>query len=283
MDKIALIIPLYKQSQFWSKILKAIENQSKLPNTIYLMLDRPALDDVKVIEEINSHSKLNIKTTVVDDYPSLNKSDDLFLAPYVRNIGINLAIQDGCDKFVFIDGDCIPQNKLIESHLNKIKYNVSILSVGRRRESIYRWQDRREFVSELTHLDLFRKNGLLINNPDLLKRSLIVWTCNIAMNLQAIKLVKKLNKKYYNRDEVFCSDFIGKWGGEDGFLGIEAYYCRVFITTIGEKNSGIEHIDHPRPEEKYTIKHMEFFNKQVELLRQKIALNPLELNFYTIN
>ncbi len=76
---------------------------------------------------------------------------------------------------------------------------------------------------------------------------------------------------------------MGKWGGEDGFLGIECYYCRIFITMIGDITSGIEHIDHPRPDTIYTIKHIDFFKSQCSNLRKKVTINPLSLDFFEVN
>jgi hypothetical protein len=36
----ALIIPLYKQSQYWEKMMIAIEKLSIKPNIVYVMMDR---------------------------------------------------------------------------------------------------------------------------------------------------------------------------------------------------------------------------------------------------
>ena len=273
--KVALIIPLHNQLENWPKIVKGIENQTIVPDRVIAVLDRPSDDDE--MSQYMIDTKLNI-TYPVQRESKENK--DKFMAPHNRNVGIQSAIKDDCDIFIFIDGDCIPQNKLIESHINKLKYGIPVLSVGRRRESIYRWQDRREYVPELSHLGLFPEDGLLINNTELLKNSLIVWSCNMALNLSAVKLLKRLNRKYFNRSEVFSSDFNGSWGGEDAYLGIQAHYCRILITTIGEKRSGIEHIDHPRPEGKYNMNHMELLNKQMETLRQKVRIHPLDVSFF---
>jgi len=279
--KIALIIPLYKQTDNWPKLLKGIKSQTVKPDKIYLIFDRSG--DWVITKALNDTNDPDLDITY---HAHTHKIDepDYFLAPYNRNKGIELAIEDGCDVFIFIDGDCVPQKKLIESHVNKLKYELPVLSVGRRRESIYRWQDRREHVPELNHLNLFRKDGTLINNAstELLKNSLIVWSCNMAMNLPAIKLLRRLNRKYFNRNEVFSSEFNGSWGGEDAYLGIQAYHCRVFITTIGEKQSGVEHIDHPRPKDKYNMEHLEFLNKQIDILRKQARINPLDISFFIV-
>jgi hypothetical protein len=241
-----------------------------------------------VIKEKISASKINsiCKIVEISEPPVYmgnppNPGDAPFLAGHVRNVGIDKALEDNAEIFIFIDGDCIPQKSLIQSHMSKLKLNVPVLSIGRRRESIYKWQDKREVDPSLFNLKLFREHGVIINNPQLLEKSLIVWTCNIGLNLKAVNILKKFNLSYYKRDEVFSSEFLGKWGGEDGFLGIQAYYCRVFITTIGNLASGVEHIDHPRPPDVYNPNHMNFFKEQCDRLRKKITVNPMVLEFFS--
>lgn len=277
---VALIIPIYKQYENIDKIIKGIESQTRKPDCIYIVLDRPTIEEQELVSNKLSSSSIISKFLINQENPT--SKDDAFLAGFVRNIGIREAIRDNCELFIFIDGDCVPQNKLVEGHLKKCDYELPVLSVGRRRESIYRWVDRREHIAELSHLGLFQGNGVIVSNPELLKQYLIVWSCNIAMNRLAIDLIKKLNIKLFGRNEVFSSDFNGSWGGEDSYLGIQAYHCRIFITTVGEKTSGILHIDHPRPSDKYDPNHKKFLETQIEILRKKLKLSPLELSFFSV-
>jgi glycosyltransferase involved in cell wall biosynthesis len=297
--KVALIIPLYKQSMYWHRLLSGIQKQSLKPTIVYIVVDRPS-DDLGALDStgkpINAKwnalgeiSKLNasihdidIKLIVIDKVPSgvqrTKAASPVFLAGYARNLGIEHAVKDGCDIFVFMDGDCIPQDDFIKSHVELCSTKLPMMSIGRRRESKLRWMDQREVSSNLTHLRLFDKMGSLINNPDLLKQCLIVWSCNVAMNLSAIKLIYKFNETYYQRTEIFNNAFNGVWGGEDSFLGITAWYCRVFMHTLGNIKSGVEHIDHQRPESIYNKEHKIFFDTQCEMLRKKLVLNPINLN-----
>jgi len=281
--KIALIIPIYHQSGYIPIIIKGIEKQSVKPDIVYVMLDRPTNAEQIYIEEEVKKSQLNIKIFEVTEPPKYignRDTKELFLTPHVRNMGVNEALKDNCNMFVFIDGDCMPQPTLIESHVNAGNGNVPVLSVGRRREKEFRWKDQREYKAEFLHLKLFRKGNFIVNSTELLRSSLVVWSCNIALNLKALKLIRDFNYRYYNRKEVFSGEFVGKWGGEDSFLGAQAWYCRIFIVMLGNESSGIEHIDHPRPENKYNINHMEFFLKQLEVLRRKMAINPLNMDFF---
>lgn len=294
--KIGLIIPLYKQSKNWEKIVAGLRRQSVKPDCVYLMVDRPhednGLEGVKngldsdrwnAIEEIvkinSTITEFTVNMTVIDTVPNTIQLDSnhVFMAGYIRNLGISKALNDGCDVFIFIDGDCVPQADLIKSHVTACDTILPVLSVGRRRESKYRWLDQREMDSKLVHYRLFERNGTVINNPEMLKNCLIVWSCNIALNRSAIKLIYRFNSKYYNYEELFNSAFNGKWGGEDGFLGITAWYCKIFITTIGNLKSGVEHIDHPRPDTVYNANHKSFFDYQCDIIRKKTIITPITL------
>lgn len=280
----ALIVPLYKQSKYWQNLITGISRQSVMPDMVYVVIDRPVSDPgcVDSITKINSdYPAINIQILVCNPPNTTPRTDrPEFFAGLARNIGLNQAIHDGYDTFIFIDGDCVPQRKLVESHQAVCKAPMPILSVGRRREASYRWCDKREVDSSLAHLNLFDEKGTLINSPELIKQCLIIWSCNIALNKLAVDRLIKFNEVYYNRKELFSSDFNGEWGGEDSFLGIEAWYCRIFITTIGTKSSGVEHIDHPRPSTTHTINHKKYFDEQVERLRKKVVINPLRIEFF---
>ena len=284
--KIALIIPLHDQTIYWEKILRGIQTQTRLPDCVYAVVDRPNLDRipdcVSIIKKANSTISVPINVITVDSVPLNTKrhADKGFLAGYIRNIGLQEAIKDGYDCFVFIDGDCIPQKELIRSHELLCSYDVPLMSIGRRRESKYRGLDSREHQPNLTHLNIFGRNGTLINNPDLIKQCLVVWSCNIGINMKAVSIIQRFNKKYYDRYELFNSEFNGAWGGEDSFLGITAWYCRIFMHTMGEAKSGVEHIDHPRPETIYTINHKQFFEEQCNIIKKKIAITPMSLDIF---
>jgi hypothetical protein len=284
IDELALLVPIYKQAKHWELILKGIVSNDNTPGKIYALLDRATDDDYNHIKSLSDSSSLNIEVIRCPSPPEhLVKREivgEPFYVGYIRNFGIDKAVNDGYTQFVFIDGDCIPQSGLFQSHFNKLDADIPVLSVGRRREKKYRWKDQREVTPEFTHLDIFRKQGLLINNPELITSCVIVWSCNIGMNLKFVQLLRKFNESYYGRAEVFCSEFLGAWGGEDGFLGVQAWYTRAYITTIGEPAGGVQHIDHPRPTDKYTVDHKVFFQEELKRLRVKTKLHPLDIDFF---
>ncbi len=285
--KTALLVPIYKQSKYFQEIYNGIESQTESPDSVYLILDRPTAEEFTTIKNICKNSKINYVILGIHDIPEyIGKptnipGSQLFLTGHRRNVGIDRAIRDGNEIFIFIDGDCIPESSLVESHKNACTTTMPIITCGRRNESRFGWRDQREFDPELKALDLFKKGGSIIYIVDLLKRSAIVWTCNFAINLKAVKLVKKLNKFYYNRDEVFSSEFLGSWGGEDSFLGLQSIFCKIIVSTISNDNAGIRHIDHPRPDNKYAY---DTFQKtlitQVELLEYMFKKKPLTIDFF---
>lgn len=288
--EISLIIPIHKQYKHWLKMMSGIEKQSMLPKNVYLMLDRPTDEEYEYMNSMcsSSHLKNNYVIKRITEPPEyVGKSNnipsfDLFLTGYNRNLAIDYALDDGSDIVVMIDGDCIPEVDLIKSHYEINNIDVPSITCGRRKEVHYNWLDQRDVEKKLSNLNLFTSgNGYLIQNQLLLQNSSIIWTCNIGINKQAIKLIKKLNKKYYGRSEVFNSEFLGSWGGEDSFLGIQASMLKIFVSMITGEKSGVRHIDHPRPVDKYGKETFATYLKnQLDLLNEMQINNPLTLTFF---
>lgn len=288
--KTALLIPVYEQKKYWPRMLSAIEAMSILPDVVYVLMDRPSITDYNYVKEKCAdptlkgiYKVLNLRD--IPEYvgrPNNLPEQDLFLTGYRRNQGIELAIADGCEVFVFIDGDCVPQCDLIKAHHNANSFGVPNISIGRRREEKHNWKDQREVDVKVKAIGLFTKTNLrVITERYLLNTSSIIWTCNCSMNLAAVRRIQKLNERYYGRNEVFCSEFLGTWGGEDGFLGIQATYANVFITMINDEKSGIRHIEHPRPIQKYSPEAFSIYlAAQIELLSLMIGNKPLPIDFY---
>ena len=92
--------------------------------------------------------------------------------------------------------------------------------------------------------------------------------------------MKKLNKKYFGRAEVFSNEFTGTWGGEDSFIGIQAHMCKIFITVVTNEKSGIRHIDHERPLNKYEDSFDEYLYSKIDLLDEMQKNNPLTIDFF---
>lgn len=288
--KTALIIPVHNQAKHWSRMIKAIEELSEYPDTVYVMLDRPKKTDYMYINGICHRQGLRTVYKVVESYdkpeymgrPQVDDKDN-FLAGHIRNKAIEMAMEDGHDIFIFIDGDCIPEKDLVKEHKQLNSLGIPNLSVGRRRDENIQWKDQREIDPKVSSAKLFSSgNGFVIQNIDLLVSSTIVWTCNVSLNLYAVKLIKKLNTRYYDRDELFNSEFSGTWGGEDGFLGFQAYCVNVFITMCTKEYAGIRHIDHPRPIDKYADQNWDaYYKSQLIDFQSRMESYPLTASFFS--
>lgn len=280
-----IIIPIHKQSKNLERIIYGLERQTEKSFRVLFMLDRPAPEELSdMVSKIND-SDLDAVAHIIASVPEgiTNRvgSDDIFLTPYVRNEAINIAKEWKVENFIFIDGDCIPQENLVHAHNYASSQGIPVLSVGRRREEKHNWRDQREVDRNLSMLNLFRRDGMVINNLQMLKSSIIVWSCNISMNIAAIKLMEKFNSHYYGKKETFSSQFTGTWGGEDGFLGIEAYYAGIYINMIGDTRAGIKHIDHPRPLSKYGHEeHTRYLALKTKELGELMIKKPLTLDFF---
>lgn len=284
----ALIIPLHKQSQYWNKMMVAIENLTIKPYIVYVMMDRPTSLEFQQVKKLCDSSGLKntyklYNAQDIPEYigrPNIIPEQSLFLTGYRRNIAINDAIKDGCDSFICIDGDCIPQEDLIKSHIEAHNNSFPVVSVGRRREEKHSYKDQREVVNNLIRYGLFKGNSpQIVSTLELFKTSAITWSCNIGFNLKAIKLLKYLNNKYYGMDDVFHSNFLGTWGGEDGFIGIQAYLGGSKVVLLTDMKSGIKHIEHDRPSQKYSGESfVPYLTEQIELFSAMLENDPLTLD-----
>lgn len=286
--KTAVIIPLYNQRKYWMKMFQAIESQSETPDIVYVAMDRQSLDDVDSIRRICKTGKVNYRVMDLQSIPPyVGKSQilpdqNLFMTGHRRNECVEDALLNGCECFIMFDGDCIPEKDVVKDHkaINSVPFPN--ISNGRRREEKYEWKDQREVDPKMRGADLFsRGNGYVIHNPDLLRSCSITWSCNLSLNLAALKLLKKFNLEYYGRDELFNGEFLGRWGGEDSFLGIEAIACKIYVTMLTTEFSGIRHIEHPRPDNKYSDKAFsDHLVKELDYLNMLQDLKPMLSGFY---
>lgn len=288
--KTAVIIPFFNQRKYWLKMFNAIEAQSELPDLVYVAMDRQAQDDIDFVRRVCSSGKITYKVMDLHDIPDyvgkpqMIPDQSLFLTGYRRNQCIDDAIKNGIEIFIMFDGDCIPDKDVVKDHKEMNSKGLPNISNGRRREEKYNNKDQREVDPKMRAADLFnRGNGYVIHNPDLLRSCSVTWSCNLSMNLDAIKLIKKLNLLYYNRDEVFNAEFLGRWGGEDSFIGIQAIICKIYITIINTEFSGVNHMEHPRPDEKYSDKAFgDHLLREIDYLNLIQEIHSINLDFYKL-
>lgn len=257
----ALFVLMYRQSQYIDEMVAAVNAQTVLPGVFYVCLDRPTVLEKKTVETALEAYKGEYRILSMDDLPdymgnpNTYEGETMFLAGFRRNQAIDIAINErpGLNGFVFIDGDCIPDTGLIEEHGRLLKGAVPLILIGRRREDKHNGNDQRELAKPLESYRFFDFDTQVLTESYLFESSSVVWSCNVSFNRRSIDALKHFNRKYYERDEVFSSEFNGTWGGEDTFLGMEARLCSIPVVLISGEKSGVWHKNHPRPARKYGI------------------------------
>lgn len=202
-----------------------------------------------------------------------NNEGDGFLAGKCRDIGVDYALLLGAAGVIFIDEDCIPQDDLVKSHMEYLRYDLPVISLGRRLEEKFRWKDPREF-GDAGNLHLFSTRGSVVQNPTVLASCLATWTCNMGMNSRAIQVIRGAMNRLCNNDRVFHPAFDGKWGGEDAFLGYVAWAYRVTMAYLPYGANAVKHMDHPRPPAEYNKGFKERLEVEVANFRMFLAKEP---------
>jgi glycosyltransferase involved in cell wall biosynthesis len=274
-----VIIPIYKQYKNIHLILEGITKQTVKPDKVIFAIDRVNSEDANELREVGLICKDRADLLFVPEYPSkLKRKDRGFYAGHVRNYAIQQVLD--YDTIIIIDGDCVPQETLVEEHIKGGSHKHPIITIGRRREKKYSWRDQREVDKNLALLRVIRKKNYIVNSPYLIQSSAILWSCNISFNKEAIARLLKANSYLYNRTEIFNSDFNGEWGGEDGFLGIFAYRLGVHLQMLGSEDAGVMHIDHPRGDMHDSQQHLKYLDTKINELSEVLLRKPITIDFF---
>lgn len=276
-----LAIPARGQNKYLAEMKAAIHAMSVKPCHVLYMADRPTSK-----ESVEARSIIG-DDSLIEYYPIYQKPDyvgrpkmtygvEWFLTGHVRNCAVDYILKHGdIDAVVFIDGDCIPEPDLIKSHMAVLDCAEPKVSVGKRKEVMYNWQDQRDTAE--SSCGIFHDVPTEVLHEAMFVDSGVVWTCNFGMNLAALGYLRQLNSTLYGREETFSSEFLGTWGGEDGFIGIECYYTGVPVIALENGNNGIRHKYHLRNDDKYN--HTAFIRFLEEHREQLLYL----LDLYKMN
>ena len=279
---VLLAIPSRNQNQYLAEQIEAVKSQTVLPCRVLYMADRPTgRERVEAMRIIGDDPLVEYyPITSRPDYvgrPQMTAGEEWFLTGHVRNEAVKyMENHQDIDAVVFIDGDCMPEPDLIKSHAEVLRSNDRpCVSVGKRKEAQFGWDDQR--TEKANMIELFFDKPTEVEEEAYFVDSGVVWTCNFGMNRNALSSLKHLNKTLYGREEAFSSDFLGTWGGEDGFIGMECFYTKIPVFTLGNGNNGIRHIFHKREKTKYD--HLAFINYLEEKRRELMYL----LDLYGLN
>jgi len=249
--KTALIALNREQAVQWKSVKEGIDSQTVKPDKVYLVSDRNTTEANKAFREsINGNELYSLLE--FNDIPMVYRwNPNPFLAGARRNKALDIAIKDGCDIFIFIDGDCIPDKKFVESHLSVLANSENpVATSGRRLErkiSEAKWNDQRDISGQLLLYTIFDEDrSLRVQSPYLYTTSTVLWSCNFGINLKAVNETKALNEKYFGMSELFSTLLAGRWGGEDGELGV------ALLQSLGIPlhmvPGAVHHIEHERRE-----------------------------------
>ena len=250
--KVALTILCKDQSKYAPAIVKGVLSQTVTPDRVLVVMDRPSL--VERMEVNRAYSGipgcefLAVSTPVKPmGRPPMIPGVPPFGAGRCRDLA--LCMLDDCDLVIFTDGDCIPMPQMVESHLDAAE--PGCVTVGRRTECKWGSQDQREAL-ESRAIHIFTGKPGTVTSERYIADSGVVWTCNFGITREAAKALCELNGMLYGHSSVFSPAFSGRWGGEDGFVGMECFYGGIPIrTTPVKERDGVCHIEHPRPPDVY--------------------------------
>lgn len=228
-----------------------------------------------VVVRDNCEVKVEGATQVIDV-----KNGGSFNAGFCRDVGIDYFInhRDRFDGILFLDEDCIPQKDIVSYHLKAVHRRIPVISIGRRLEEKHGWKDTRELgVAGKSHV--FDGEGSVVQNVSWIQNCLATWTCNLAINWQAIRIIRFAMHKFCGHSRLFNPAFDGNWGGEDAFLGYMAWTYHVPMAYLPYGENAVKHMDHPRPMPEYGPGFKERLDVEVTKLRDFMTHgHPVTLN-----
>lgn len=286
-----LYIPAHGQNIFFKKMLERLSALTERPAECIYTIDRPQPGEFEeaqsIYDEVAKVRDISFVSLQRSDdcpervgHPQMNAGSEYFLTGYLRNKATQYALDNGFDAVVFIDGDCVPEPDLIAAHNAILNNDTPVSTIGRRREIIWNMEDQR-MASPDSICHFFADTPTLIENEFWFVDSGVVWTCNFGLNIAAIKALRQLNSTLYGVDEVFSTEFLGTWGGEDGFVGMECYYSGIPTYALPNGENGIIHQPHTRPLNKYDHPtFIPYLEAMREDLLTRMRLNKIDTHAY---
>lgn len=174
-----------------------------------------------------------------------------FSAGYNRDQGVQYVLNTygPCD-FLFIDGDCIPSENLVQHHKKLLSYCNNVICCGLRvnKSPTGTLRVDRRLGHPATRMRLFVHgvDRVLLNAREIISHS-AAWSCNLSVSYEVVMSVIKTNKvtQQTKQDRLFHPVFDGKWGGEDTLLGVQSFRAGARVVFLDPDESHVVHVDHP--------------------------------------
>ena len=242
-SKCALVVLIHNQGHNLSRLLPAYQAQTKQPDLIVFVCDRCTDDSVTQLRAFAGATRVLV---IEVDHQGAN-----FQAGRNRDIGLEAAERTlgDCD-VVYLDGDCVPEPKLLEGFLDVFAAGGAYPTVvaGRRineNESGTGFNEDNRLRMPQAHATVFAvgMHRLMIAKEPAMSR-LATWSCCLGLNHAAVALQRQVNVRIDSHATVFNDGFNGRWGGEDDFVGIVALYMGLALVFLDPVTCYVRHIHH---------------------------------------
>lgn len=237
---LALIVLIHNQAVNLPRLLPAYEGLETQPDLFVFVLDRCTDTSKDVLQGFGTNHHVAILD--VEGYGfQAGRNRDIGAAEAERQLG-------PCD-FVFLDGDCVPTPALLTGFVEVFKsagsYPAAV--VGRRvneTESGGLAEDNRMRITgaakRVFAADMHR---LVVSRAPLFSR-LCTWSCCLGVNAVLASLLRQVNTRVDKCATIFNDGFNGRWGGEDDFLGMTAWYLGAAVVSLNPGRCHVRHIYH---------------------------------------
>jgi glycosyltransferase involved in cell wall biosynthesis len=267
--KASVIISTYNQPKWLQKVLWGYETQTSQDFEVVIADDGSTQETKDVIDGFIKLSSLTIKHIWQEDHG------------FQKTKILNKAILEATSKYlIFTDGDCIPRNDFVETHL-KLRKENTFLSGGyfKLSENISKLISKNHIKSQACfNLEWLLKKGLKKNfkTNKLTAFGFKRWFLNTFTPTKAT--FDGMNVSGYKQDIINVNGFDERmqYGGEDRELGER-------LTNIGVKFKQIRysaiclHLYHERPyKNENTLK----FNKEIRnnTKKQRVTITKFGIN-----
>jgi hypothetical protein len=237
-------------------------------------------DTISAINELNVlPSKLYIHfngTSQIDcliEYEFIFYSDSIYES---FSNSLDKAFSDGFRTVSTITSDVLPQKSFISSHNSLLSTGEPIISNGLIRDPSFTWKDPRENKYPI----IFKTDGYIINNPELIKSREIIDIRNFTISRTAFDRISSFNMTYYGSDRLIPVEYDTSYMYSIDLISIISHYCRVFLVVSSGISAGVI----IKKGKKRTInqlwddKSLKYYEKQVDNLHRKVNMIPFTIN-----
>lgn len=271
-----LVILNRKQEAYAPRIAESVSRLDPMPDRVLVVLDRPSETECRKTDEayrdIPGYSMMRVDgEPAVVGRPQMAYGEANFCAGACRDAALEY-LGDSYDLAIFTDGDCMPRHGLVSGHEEAISAAGGgiAVTVGRRLELKWGLRDQREASTEFP-IRIFKEAPYRVTEEEYFVDSGVVWTCNFGITREAAAAIRDIQGDLYGYRKVFSPDFAGRWGGEDGFVGLLCLYAGIPVWSVPPSDTdGIVHIEHERPLRTYEhaafLAYMESRRREMYLL-----------------